>query len=156
MSFMARIGHFNWRYLALACQLPCKSFPKGRVINPCQNKVRANNPPSGGWTAGPVFFNPADQVLDWSQRQSHGWLCWSQPAFLIISSLPQLQNEKLPSCPTCVLAVPIKTAPPALRVLATLKKSCLSSDNWTTLHRSQVPGQWAPGGQRSFDSMTLR
>lgn len=45
MSFMARIGYFNWRYLAL---LPCKSFPKGRVINPGQNKARAKPPQGGG------------------------------------------------------------------------------------------------------------
>lgn len=136
----------------------CHASPFQRAVSLTRAKIRpVPNPHRGGEVAPVVCFNAADQVLDWSQRQSHGLLCWSQPAFLVLPP-PNCKMER--RWKTCKLGTPpgaTRQFPSKRRHLPCKNKWNMSNkDNWTTLHRSRVPGQCAPGGQRSFDSMTLR
>ena len=91
MSFMARIGYFNWRYLAL---LPRKSFPKGRVINPGQNKARAKPPQGkGSCTGGVLLTQPIKCLIDLKDK-AMDCSAGVDLQFLVNPSLPQTAKWK--------------------------------------------------------------
>lgn len=157
MSFMARIGYFNWRYLAL---LPRKSFPKGRVINPGQNKARAKPPQGkGSCTGGVLLTQPIKCLIDLKDK-AMDCSAGVDLQFLVNPSLPQTAKWKDNGSRRASWGPHLgqhgsshqnSATCPAKKATFDIKKTCRRLDNWTTFR--QITGSQA--NELQVDSVLL-